>query len=208
MSKFFLLLFLCFQLSLNSVEFVLFTQPKTGTHLLIPILTELTGKQVYWAPEHTKNARKLERSFEEVVKDPNNFLFSLEKSPWARKRMDTIWNTCRNNNSYLHLHAPYSLAMEYYLYDKNAVNFFVKRDPRDQIVSLLNHYKFINFNDKEVESILTDDERLLYMIRKESRINTVHYMNWLKSSLCCSLDFEKLMGEHGELRHRKRRCPR
>lgn len=192
---FFLLFFI--QLSLESAEFVLFTQPKTGTHLLIPILTELTQKKVYWAPEYAKNVPLRNESYEEACANFEYLLFDLRKMPWTKQTMDLVWANNRKNNTYLHLHAPYSPAMENYLADKNAICFYIKRDPRDQIVSLLNHYKNINFNDKDVELLPTDDERLLYMIRKESREQTIHFMNWLNSKVCCILEFEKLMGDHG-----------
>jgi len=197
MHKLVLFLVLFVHLSLSSVEFVLFTQPKTATHLLIPILEELTKKTCYWAPEYTKHVEPLAESFEKAAQCPENYLFNLGQAPWTRLMMDQVWKINRNGKTFLHLHAPYSLAMERYLIEKNCINFFVKRDPRDQIISLLNHYKFINFNDKEIEPILSDDEKLLRMIRKQSRIQTIHYMNWLNSPVCCALDFEKLMGAHG-----------
>lgn len=193
----FALLFLLVHLSLDSVEFVLFTQPKTATHLLIPILQKLTKKKCYWAPEYTKPVDPLIGDFEEALQSPDNFLFSLRRSPWTKLTMDEVWETNRKKNTFLHMHAPYSPAMENYLIAKNCINFFVKRDPRDQIVSLLNHYQNIHFTDPEVERISTIEERLLYMIRKESKIQTIHYMNWLNSRICCVLDFEKLMGDNG-----------
>lgn len=187
----------CIHVSLNSVEFVLFTQPKTGTHLLIPILKGLTEKEVYWAPEYKSKAEPLINSIEEVLNNSDALLFSLEKAPWTWQMMEQIWNVNKTKNSFLHLHAPYSMAMEKYLEGKNCINFFIKRDPRDQLVSLLNHYKNINFNDKEVELIETDEERLLFMIRHYSKEQTRYFMGWLNSPISCVLEFEKLMGEHG-----------
>ena len=197
MPKAIFLLLLFVHLSLESVEFVLFTQPKTATHLLIPILTDLTNKNVYWAPEYTKCAEPLTGSYEEASQNPECLPFNLNRAPWNRQMMDLIWETNQKKGTFLHLHAPYSASMENYLTEHNCINFFIKRDPRDQIVSLLNHYKYIHFNDEEVEHIPTDKERLLFMIMKESRAQTIHYMNWLNSPLCCVLDFEKLMGTHG-----------
>lgn len=177
-----------------AVEFVLFTQPKTATHLLIPILKELTDKNCYWAPNYSQNVDLLAETIEEALENPENYLFSLQYAPWKRSTIDHVWSINQKQNTFLHLHAPYSLAMENYLKEKQCVNFFIKRDPRDQIISLLNHYKYIQPSN---DCTLTDDEKLLMLIKNESRRQTIHYMNWLNSPICCVLDFEKLMGRHG-----------
>ena len=152
-----------------AANFVLFTQPKTGTHLLIPILRELTHKSVYWG-----------RDYEDPI-----------------GHLNSVWESNQKQGSFLHLHAPYSAAIEAHLIEKKCVSFFIKRDPRDQIVSLLNHYKHINWNDKAVELIPTDDERLLYMIEGQLRACTLSFMGWLTSPVCCVLDFRKLVGKFG-----------
>ncbi len=193
---FFLTALFVFQYA-SSVEFVLFTQPKTGTHLLIPILTELTGKQVYWAKEYIQNVEPIQESYEEAFKKPEYVFFTLAPTPWKRSIMDEVWSLNRKKGTFLHLHAPYSPVIESYLAERNCINFFVKRDPRDQVVSLLNHYNNIHCNDKEVKSLPSNDEKLLYIIRKHLKNHTSYYMNWLKSPLCCVLDFDKLMGSHG-----------
>ncbi|MFI0435576.1 MAG: sulfotransferase domain-containing protein [Parachlamydiaceae bacterium] len=190
----YILLFLIVSFSsVESIDFVLFTEPKTGTHFLIPILEELTKKKVYWAPEFQKN-ETLSEYVEIASEDPNFFIFSLNQLAWNKKTMDQVWDIAINSRRFLHLHAPYSIPMENYMIEKKCINFFIKRDPRDQIVSLLNHYKYIHFNDKEVELIPTDDERLLYMIKNQLRINTINFRKWLTSSMCCVLNFEKLIG--------------
>jgi hypothetical protein len=197
MIRSFFIAILFFIRHLPSVEFTLFTEPKTGTHLLIPILTELTGKPVYWAKEYTKNGEEIEESYIEAFQNPNYLFFSLTPKPWNKSTMDEVWEANSKKGTFLHLHAPYTVAMESYLRTKNCINFFIKRDPRDQIISLLNHYKYIHCNDKEAGLIASDDERLLYMIRKDLRLHTLHYMGWISSPVCCVLDFSKLMGSHG-----------
>ncbi len=99
--------------------------------------------------------------------------------------------------TFLHLHAPFSPVIENYLLERNCINFFVKRDPRDQIVSLLNHYRHIHLTDKNLESIASDEDRLLLMILKNLRRRTKNFMGWLTSPACSVLDFNKLMGAHG-----------
>ena len=159
---------------LTSVEFVLFTQPKTGTHLLIPILSELTSKKISYSPRN-----------------------DLIPTPWNSEIFSRTLERTRISRAFLHTHPYYSHELESCLAENKHVNFFVKRDPRDIIVSLLNHYKYINFNDKFVEQITTDDERLLYMISYMLRNLTLGYMGWLNSPVCCVLDFNMLMGSHG-----------
>lgn len=197
MQKLIALILLLMPFGLRSTEFVLFTQPKTATHFLIPILTDLTGKSVYWAPEYAKTSPPLQHNEGQFFQSPQFFIFSIDRMPWSKQTMDLVWQTNKGKGSFLHLHAPFSQTMENYLANEGYINFFVKRDPRDQIVSLLNHYKHINYNDKEVELLPSDDEKLLYLIKKYSKAHTTHYMGWLSSPVCCVLEFEKLMGSHG-----------
>jgi len=164
--NYFILSAVFWHFSIYSVNFTLFTCPKTGTHLLKPILAELTGKSPLRVQEYRDN-------------------------------LDCAWILGERGGSFLHLHVPYSQEVERFLRKKHCTAFFVKRDPRDRIVSLLNHYKRFGFLDPIVEKIPTDDERLLYMIRKKLKSETLQYMGWLHSSSCCTLDFAKLMGAHG-----------
>ncbi|HEX2582736.1 MAG TPA: sulfotransferase domain-containing protein [Chlamydiales bacterium] len=189
-----LFLLFCFVCSLYSQPFVLFTEPKTGTHLLIPILESLTGKKVFWAKQFQNNsgiATNLD------LNNPNLIYFSFQKAPWDLPLMEKIWNINEKKGAFLHLHAPYSLVFENYLLKKNCISFFIKRDPRDRIISLLNHYRHIKLNDKNLQSISSDDELLLLLIRNKLRVSTLAFMGWLHSPVSCVLDFAKLMGAHG-----------
>ena len=136
-------------------------------------------------------------ALKEGIESVNGYRFSLSYAPWSRETLDAVWSKNQDLKTFLHLHAPYSSAMEAYLKERSTVNFFIKRDPRDLVVSLLNHYKNIEFNNKVVESLPNDDERLLYMIRNFSRRQTLAFMGWIQSPQCCVLDFRKLMGAHG-----------
>jgi hypothetical protein len=182
---------------LFSVDFTLFTQPKTGTHLLIPILVTLTGKSVSWAPKYTKTGEPIPENYEFNLEDPGQIAFSVAYLPWKVEILDLIWKRNEKKGAFLHLHPPYSPVLERYLMEKGCINFFVKRDPRDQVVSLLNHYKYIKLEDKSLAAISSDEERLLFMIQKDLRRQTLLFMGWLKSPVCCVLDFSKLMGAHG-----------
>lgn len=190
-----LLIFFCSHL--HSVEFVLFTQPKTGTQLLYPILKELTGKEIYYPEEYMEIKGKTQQNFKDLSSNPCCIFFKDTHSYWSKETMDLVWQECENKNAFLHLHPPYSITLERYLAEKGAITFFVGRDPRDQIISLLNHYKNIDFIDKHVEKISSDEERLLFMIQHRMRHFTLSFKDWTKSPLCCVLDFSKLMGSHG-----------
>ncbi len=177
-----------------SKNFVLFTEPKTGTHLLTPILKAFTHKRVYWAEEYTIS----QENWEFDPDRPDLFYPYVNTLPWDRQKMDLVWAVSKQQNSFLHLHAPFTQTMEKYLSENNCVNFFIKRDPRDQLVSQLNHYKYIHLDiNSPLNSISSDDERLLHMIKNELRRNVLLYKGWLKSPVCCVLDFQKLMGNHG-----------
>jgi hypothetical protein len=190
--------FLLMQLPLHSVEFVLFTQPKTGRSLVTPILEELTGRKLYWPKkEMDLPSNSIRSDYMWLLNDPSYIFFSSGKGPWTKKKMDEVWALCQNKGYYLHLHPPYLETMENYLIKKGAVNFFVRRDPRDQIISLLNHYKNIDFMDPVVKAIPSDEERLLYMIKYKMRGVILAFKGWIHSPVCCVLDFSKLMGAHG-----------
>lgn len=178
-------------------NFVLFTEPKTGTHLLIPILETLTGKKVYWAKEFALQTEDVDLFNILDLENPESFIFSIRKKSWHRHIMEQVWETTEKQGAFLHLHPPYSQTMENYLAEKKHINFFIKRDPRDQAVSLLNHYKYIHLNDKALEDILSDDERLLFLIQNRLREKITSFKGWLKSPSCCVLEFHKLMGSHG-----------
>jgi len=192
--RFILPLLLLFS-TINATEVVLFTQPKTATHLLIPILKRLIGKDIFWPKDYFNEAIEIPLSFEDAQDDPNYIFFTHSKSPWQRQTMDKIWKM--RENKILHLHAPYTHTLEHYLAENNCINFFIARDPRDVIVSLLNHYKYIHYNEPEVEFMENDDARLEFLIKTHIRKNTLYYMGWLKSPVCCVLQFDKLMGAHG-----------
>lgn len=197
MIKYILSLLLLFPISLKAVGFVVFTEPKTGNNFIASILYELTGKKNYWPKEYMADVEPPLADYLRHFKNPRYIFFALSQTPWKRETMDKVWQVNERNNTFLHLHPPYSPVLENYLKEKGCINFFMKRDPRDQIISLLNHYKYIEFLNKQVEALPSDDERLLYMIRNHSRSWTLHYMGWLKSPVCCVLDFAKLMGSHG-----------
>ncbi len=188
---------ICAFIPLQAVDFVLFTEPKTGTHLLFPILTELTGKTVYWPRQYVANSLRTQRGVARHKANTFDLLVSTEPLYWKREVMDFIWDTAQTSTTYLHMHPPYSSAMENYLRSKKTISFFVERDPRDRIVSLLNHNKNIQLLDPNIMQFDTDQKKLLYMAKGKIRKQMLSFLGWRKSPLCCVLDFNKLMGAHG-----------
>ena len=186
----YLILLILGVIPLFAANFVLLTQPKTGTHLVEPILRELTGKVPYSPREFIKK-----RSYGNT--DTLNEMFLEEGCLCPNRIVEEIWRKNGDQGSFLLLHTPYSKEFENYLMKNQTVVFFVQRDPRDQIVSLLNHYKKFGYLNKEVEKIDSDDEQLFYMIRNHMKRNFLLFKGWLNSPIVCVLDFSKLMGAHG-----------
>lgn len=189
MIRFFSALFIFFAGLLSAKEFILLTQPKTGTHLLVPILSDLTGKEPYCPRQYMKESSKLGQQIGcKIIEGefccPDTIL-------------EKIWQTNLDQATFLHFHTPFTREFEAYLTSKDCVVFFVKRDPRDQIVSLLNHYKKFGFIDQRVAQYTTDDERILFMIRHHMKANLQLFKGWLSSTIAVVLDFDKLMGSHG-----------
>lgn len=176
---------------LEGRDFVLFTQPKTGTHLMTPLLSELTGKSPYCPRKYMKEG-SIGQSH-----NPNTMVIE-EGCHCLNEIAHEIWEINKNQGSFLHFHTPYTIEMENHLLKNETIVFFVKRDPRDQIVSLLNHYKKFHFIEEAIERIPSDDERLLYMIQNHMRRLVLIYKGWLTSSICVVIEFGKLIGDDGE----------
>lgn len=186
---------------LYSVEFVLCTHPKTGTNFVEPILEAVTGKKAFWPaynPSMEGQIKPYKGDFTIDRSNANLFFFSLGHRPFTGKQMDTLWRLTGKSNQFLACHAPYTNTMDEYMHLRGATIFFIARDPRDQIISLLNHYKKHGFQGhNSIEQMPTDEERLLVMIKTMLRSNLINYMGWSHSSSVCVLSFEKLMGAYG-----------
>src|SRR5258708_37125974 len=74
-----------------SVDFVLFTQPKTGTHLISGILFELTNRNIYWPRQYInfKHVPQAEQKYSDHIR---YILYSPDKHPWTMKTMNTVWS--------------------------------------------------------------------------------------------------------------------
>lgn len=105
-------------------------------------------------------------------------------------------------------HAPYSVAMEQLLKQRNDIVFFLIRDPRDWIISVIRHPEisgvdifgapigdkhFVSLDiDQKIDSIL-NGTATYYSAREILN----KFLPWAKSPICCSIRFEALLGPRG-----------
>lgn len=183
----FFLLYFFIHLPLNGQNFVLFTQMKTGTHLVMPILEDLMGKKAYHPVEFMNRLGVTKEEFERLAKEPQLYFYSMGEYPWKKQVLDQLFAKCRDEHTFLHLHAPFTKSMEFYLATQKCINFFIKRDPRDQLISLWNHFK--------LRALMRNEDVVPYILKMRTSI--LRYIGWLESPLCVVLDFNKLMGAHG-----------
>lgn len=192
--------------------FVLFTMPKTGTHLMRPLLEFFTGKDSvsYWSKE---------------IDLPKDYLYNKEATDqlisistnvqayWLQQPVDTnsfmkVLDRLDANNDFLVTHAPYSKQMEELLKERNAITFFLIRDPRDWIVSVIKHPPISGVDifggpigDRHFLS-LNNDQKIRYILEGTpvyySILETYHrFLGWKNSPVCCALRFEALLGPRG-----------
>lgn len=189
----------------KSKEFVLFTMPKTGTHLLTPFLELLTGKTHFGEYLYNDLYPLVDyNAYIQALSPPNLVQVHWWLSPVSSSRFNNSLNEVRAKGQFMLSHAPFSFEMEQLLRARNCVVFHVMRDPRDYAVSLLNHLrksKNMLFSDPKFEK--TDiDTQLYYVIIGTDWYNSTYtvvnaFSGWLSSPSCTVLQFEKLMGPLG-----------
>jgi len=193
-------------------EIVLFTMPKTGTHLLRPLLERLTDKQSVsiWSKEihcpksylYDKNLTNLFLQLPHVV-----------QAYWLHQPIPTscfvsILDGLQYTDDFLVTHAPYSEEMEKVLKERNSVVFFLIRDPRDWVISVIKHPPISGVDiyggpigDKRFLS-LDMNQKIQYVIEGTPRYYSTaevldKFLPWMKSPICCTLRFEALLGPRG-----------
>lgn len=193
-------------------EFVLFTMPKTGTHLMRPLLENLTGKFSIsiWAQEvdcpknylYDKNLTNLLLLLPNVVQ-----LYWLHQ-PVPKESLISVLDDLNENNEFLVTHAPFSVEMESNLKHRNSIVFFLIRDPRDWVISVIRHPAGSGVDIFGAPTGDTDfhdldmDEKIDHIINGTSTYYSVsevydRFLSWRKSPVCCSLRFEALLGPLG-----------
>ncbi len=193
-------------------EFALFTMPKTGTHLLRPLLENLTDKKSisYWCQEvdcpktylYDKNLTNL------LMLLPNVLQPYWLNQPIPSKTFISVLNNLEYSDGFLVTHAPFSTEMEKICKERKCVVFFLIRDPRDWVISVIkhppisgidiygapigdNHFQSLDFN-KKIDYIIKGTE-WYYSCLEVFNL----FLGWKNSSVCCPLRFEALLGPRG-----------
>lgn len=188
-------------------EFALYTLPKTGTHLMLPLLQIFTGRKNFGL-----------EAFPRLTPCPDyDLLCELNKDMtkvqlhWVRQYypldlevfnqvVDSMWS----RNQFFYRHIPYTPSMEANMIKRDAVVFHVIRDPRDFIVSLLNHLLNLGvflYNPAWFRSLSTDEQiRTILLgtdVNNSGPTLIRRFIGWKDSPVACVLQFEKLMGPKG-----------
>ena len=193
-------------------DFVLFTMPKTGTHLLRPVLEYLTDQNSvsYWSKEVkcSKGYLYNKKMMNSLLLLPGVIQPYWLHQPIHKNCFISILNDLQNQGDFLVTHAPYSVEMENILKERNSLVFFLIRDPRDWVISVIRHppisgvdifgepigdHHFVSLSlDQKIDYILNGTS--LYY----SALETLNkFLPWTKSSICCPLRFEALLGPRG-----------
>jgi hypothetical protein len=186
-------------------EFVIFTMPKTGTHLLIPFLERLTGKEhcnqdIYTDLFPVSDYERLQ----DMLSNPNVVQVHWWLCPIPKKRMADTMDFLDSQGQYMIFHAPYLPSTENLMIQRKCVVFFIIRDPRDYVVSFYHHLMRepnMLFADASFRSA-DRDTKLHYIIMGTDWFNSAHtvvnrFLPWKHSPVCCTLRFEKLIGPIG-----------
>jgi hypothetical protein len=188
-------------------EFVLYTMPKTGTHLLQPLLKRLTNKNPVWVGSLINTDYVFdEHMFTSKTYMPGTTLIHWFCAPVSLGQFSQHMTLAAGRGQFLSGHTPYSESMETFLNSRNCTVFFVVRDPRDYVVSLL-HYLSKTPNEMFLEDWfyeLDTPSQIAYIITGTSWYNSTarvvrDFSGWANSPVCCTLHFEKLLGERGGL---------
>ena len=189
----------------KSQEFVSFTMPKTGTHLLQPLLEKFTGKQEIWSEAIFPQVYIRDINvMMDLLSKPNVLPLHFLQPPVERRALINALNNLQNKHQFLATHAPYTPEMESILLKRNCIVFYVIRDPRDYVISLINHrgasgadvivdrwFKELNMSQKIRHTIVGT------AWYNSTRTVCDKFMPWRNSPVCCVLRFEKLVGPHG-----------
>lgn len=190
-------------------ELVLFTMPKTGTHLMRPLLEYFTDKfsVSYWNHEvdipknylYDKNLTNL------LLLLPNVVQAYWLHQPIPKDAFISVLDSLQENNDFLVTHAPFSAEMESTLEERNSIVFFLMRDPRDWVISVIRHPPMSGadlyggpIGDKHFLS-LNVNEKIDYIINGTTDYYSVgevydKFLGWRTSPVCCPLRFEALLG--------------
>lgn len=204
--KFFLCLTLfTFHLTVFAEDFVVFTQPHTGTHLLVQFLEKLTGKEGVWPAAYFNPSLPCsQETFYELASDPEYLAFLWNKTPVQKTRFAYALADLNNKNRFLFLHSPYTPNMELFLKQLGYRIFTIERDPRDTAISALLHCR--KFKSGLIEGgwfhNLPFDDQLELIITGTDWTNSCRHLaeafrGWQETENCCRVNFIHLLGPMG-----------
>ena len=186
--------FLCAAKSPNDFKIIQISIPKAGTHLGNKCIYLLTKRNPYNHVKYISNFLEGSVAFNLGFEIPIHALRQLATLP---------------ANTFINTHLTYSKERADFLNKEKFITFFIYRDPRDQIISLIFYmYKLDKWFPKLKSSSF--DEILLDLIIKGSGMNGSIppatggidnmynlYIPWLNAPGVLSIRFEDLVGAHG-----------
>ena len=190
--------------------------PKSGTYVLVRLLelsgmsrseSALTGSLI-----RSTQRNPIKRFFVKRRKALGNeagLQIDLEdlsnkvKTSWLKKYIARI-----PDNSFIPAHIPYSCELSNFLYKNGFKVIYIIRDPRDVLVSYINHQRrdasypfhdyYINCSKNEAMlSVLVTMFSKRGQKRAGLRERITNSMGWIDDKNVCSIKFEELIGSAG-----------
>ncbi len=193
----------------NEKEFLLFTQPKTGTYLVGPLLSRLSEKKLHFAestdfPAYPEPA-KTEAEYNNFLTLDGHIPIFMHHLTIQKQWYVNLLNKLKKNHQFYTCHTPYSLELDKLLELRNSIGFFILRDPRDYIVS---GARFYGTTDQclfplEWYQSLSFEEQVTIMIKgtdwyNSARWSVSNFKGWVSSCNCHVIHFEALIGAQGK----------
>lgn len=186
-------------------EFVSFTMPKTGTHLIDPLLERISGKKEVWSGEFfPKGYIRDEKVMNSLLAAPNVVPLHWLEVPVDIGFFNDVMDHLKAKGEFLVTHTGYSQQMEKIMKKRKCKVFFVIRDPRDLIVSIINHpnqpgldiYVQPWFRTAEVHKQIN---HIIIGTDWYNPLEAVYakFLPWKDSPVGCALTYEKLIGPNG-----------
>jgi hypothetical protein len=186
-------------------EFTLFTLPKTGTYLAGPLLEKISGRKMkiglskdyYIKQTSNYTTCDTEQDFYNDIK--KNIPLYMHFKTVNENDFKSEINMIKQNNEFYVNHTPYNNNIDKFLKKNKMVCFFIKRDPRNYIISASRYYgtsKRCIFDINWYQS-LSQEDKISYMIKGTEYHNCASFQlkifkGWLSSSNCHVIDFEEL----------------
>lgn len=177
-----------------------------------PLLEALTEKNStsYWAQEICCNKSYL---YDKNMTELLMMLPHVVQAYWLHQPIQNdhfipVLDFLQFYDEFLVTHAPFSPEMEKLMMERNAVVFFLIRDPRDWVISVIKHpplsgidiyggpigdRHFANLSFKEKISAIIKGSHRYYSAEEVWN----RFIGWKDSPVCCTLRFEALLGPRG-----------